>query len=52
MNCDIKDIQLAEKGRLRVEWAKQSMPVLEIIRKQFEKEKQLKIKFFLMQGKY
>jgi len=42
MNCDVKDIQLAEKGRLRVEWAKQSMPVLQLIRKQFEKEKPLR----------
>ena len=28
MNYDIKDINLAEKGRLRIEWAGKSMPVL------------------------
>jgi len=39
---DIKDIGLAEKGRLRVEWAEKSMPVLQVIRGQFEKEKPLK----------
>jgi len=39
---DVKDIKLADKGRLRIEWANQSMPVLNIIRKRFEKEKPLK----------
>ena len=42
MDCDIKDIKLAEKGRLRIEWAAMSMPVLETIRKRFAKEKPLK----------
>jgi adenosylhomocysteinase len=42
MNYDIKDIKLAEKGRLRIEWAGMSMPVLKIIRERFEKEKPLK----------
>jgi adenosylhomocysteinase len=32
---DVKDIALAERGRRRVEWAFQSMPVLQAIRKQF-----------------
>lgn len=41
MNYDIKDINLAEKGKLRIEWAKQDMPVLELIRQRFEKEKPL-----------
>ncbi len=41
MNYDIKDIGLAEKGKLRIEWAKQDMPVLELIRQRFEKEKPL-----------
>ena len=41
MNYDIKDIKLAEKGRLRIEWANQSMPVLNLIRERFEKEKPL-----------
>lgn len=41
MNYDIKDINLAQKGKLRIEWANQNMPVLEIIRHRFEKEKPL-----------
>ncbi len=39
MDYDIKDIQLSEKGRLRMEWAEQSMPVLRTIKKRFKKEK-------------
>ena len=39
MEYDIKDIDLAEKGRLRVEWAEMSMPVLKKIRARFETEK-------------
>jgi len=42
VDFDIKDINLAEKGRLRIEWANQSMPVLNLIQKRFEKEKPLK----------
>jgi adenosylhomocysteinase len=42
MDYDIRDISLAEKGRLRIEWAGMSMPVLEIIRERFLKEKPLK----------
>ncbi len=42
MEYDVKDIGLAEKGRLRVEWAMRSMPVLQVIEKQFRKEKPLK----------
>ena len=42
MNYDIKDINLAEKGRLRIEWAEMSMPVLAKIRERFSKEKPLK----------
>lgn len=41
MNFDIKDSGLAEKGRLRVEWATQSMPVLRSIRERFASEKPL-----------
>jgi len=41
MDFDIKDINLAEKGRLRIEWANKSMPVLNSIRERFEKEKPL-----------
>ena len=39
---DIKDIQLAEGGRRRIEWAEREMPVLRSIRERFEKEKPLK----------
>ena len=41
MNYDIKDIDLAGRGRLRVEWANHSMPVLDAIRKRFEQDKPL-----------
>ena len=42
MRYHVKDIKLAEKGRLRIEWANEYMPVLELIRKRFLKEKPLK----------
>ena len=42
MDYDIKDISLAEKGRLRIEWAEMSMAVLRKIRERFENEKPLK----------
>jgi len=41
MNYDIKDISLASQGKLRIEWAAESMPVLNLIRKRFQKEKPL-----------
>lgn len=42
MKYDIKDIRLAEDGKLSVEWANKSMPVLNSIKARFEKEKPLK----------
>jgi adenosylhomocysteinase len=39
---DIKDIKLAQKGKLRTEWAAQEMPVLKSISERFKKEKPLK----------
>src|SRR3990167_10635869 len=39
---DIKDIRLAPKGKLRIEWARRSMPVLVKIANRFAKEKPLK----------
>jgi adenosylhomocysteinase len=39
---DIKDINLAKKGKLRIEWAAQEMPVLKTIAERFHKEKPLK----------
>ncbi len=41
MDCHVKDQALAEKGRLRIEWAARSMPVLRSIRERFAKEKPL-----------
>ncbi len=40
-NYDVKDLNLADQGKLRVEWAKQDMPVLQGIAERFEKEKPL-----------
>lgn len=42
MKYDIKDKKLAAKGRLRIEWAAKSMPVLDQIAARFAKEKPLK----------
>ncbi len=42
MNYDIKDIQLAGQGTLRIEWAEQQMPVLRLIKKRFKKERPLR----------
>ncbi|RME87341.1 MAG: adenosylhomocysteinase [Anaerolineae bacterium] len=41
-NYDIKDINLAEGGLRRIEWAEREMPVLRLIRERFEREKPLK----------
>jgi S-adenosylhomocysteine hydrolase len=41
-NYDIKDIDLAEGGRRRMDWAENEMPVLRQIRERFKKEKPLK----------
>jgi adenosylhomocysteinase len=42
MNYDIKSIKLADKGRLRIEWAGKNMPVLGLIKERFSKERPLK----------
>lgn len=42
LGYDIKDINLAEKGALRIEWAERDMPVLRMIRERFREEKPLK----------
>src|SRR6202012_1280794 len=39
---DIKNIELADLGKRRIEWANQSMPVLQSIRKEFIKTQPLK----------
>ena len=42
MTGDVKDLALAEKGKRKIEWANQHMPVLQLIRKQFIKDQPLK----------
>lgn len=42
IKSDIRDINLAKKGKLRIEWAAQEMPVLKSIAERFKKEKPLK----------
>ena len=42
MDFDIKDKKLADKGKLRIEWAGHEMPVLKLIKERFAKEKPLK----------
>jgi len=42
MEFDIKDIQQAEGGRRRIDWAEREMPVLRTILERFRKEKPLK----------
>ena len=42
MDCDVKDMGLAEKGRDRIDWASREMRVLALIRERFEKEQPLK----------
>jgi adenosylhomocysteinase len=39
---DVKDINLAEEGKRKIEWAGQQMPVLGLIRDRFAKEQTLK----------
>lgn len=42
MEHHVKDIGLAKKGKLRIEWAEKDMPVLRLIKKRFKKEQPLK----------
>ncbi len=41
VKCDIRAKALAPKGKLRIEWADNQMPVLKLIRERFAKEKPL-----------
>jgi adenosylhomocysteinase len=41
MNYDVKDLALAGKGKDRIEWAQRLMPVLQLIRERFKREKPL-----------
>lgn len=42
MEHHVKDLSLADKGKLRIQWAEMEMPVLRQIRERFETEKPLK----------
>src|SRR5512136_16346 len=42
VNCDIKSLDFADLGKKRIDWANQSMKVLQIIRKEFIKNQPLK----------
>ncbi len=42
MRYDVRDLKLAKKGRLRIEWAEKNMPVLRLIRERFRKERPLR----------
>ncbi len=38
---DVKDLALAEEGNRRIEWAAREMPVINLIRERFAKERPL-----------
>ncbi len=42
MQSDVKDLNLSTKGRDRIEWSQQSMPVLQLIRERFSEQKPLR----------
>jgi adenosylhomocysteinase len=42
MDYDLKDLGLAQKGKLRMEWAGRAMPVLNLLKQRFAKGKPLK----------
>ncbi len=41
LDFDVKDLSLAANGLLRIEWAAREMPVIDFIRRRFQKEKPL-----------
>src|SRR2546423_15654269 len=41
MQFEVKDIRLADKGQARIDWARNSMGVLDLIRKRFARERAL-----------
>ena len=41
MDYDVKDLNLAGEGRIRIEWAERNMPVLRLIRERFARERVL-----------
>jgi adenosylhomocysteinase len=42
MKCDVRDLNLAEKGKRRKEWSQRFMPVIGFLGEKFSKEKLLK----------
>lgn len=42
IRSDVKNLTLASQGKLKIEWAGRSMPVLKLIEKRFSQEKPLK----------
>jgi adenosylhomocysteinase len=42
VDYDVKDIRLADQGRLKIEWAEATMPVLRLIKKRFQREQPLR----------
>ena len=47
-NYDVKDMKLADGGRLKIDWAEREMPVLRLIKERFSKEQPLKGLEFLL----
>lgn len=42
MEYDVKDLKLAAKGKLKIEWAGRFMPVIQFLKEKFAREKPLK----------
>ncbi|HAV40856.1 MAG TPA: adenosylhomocysteinase [Acidobacteria bacterium] len=42
MDYDLKDLSQAEAGRLKIEWASKSMPVLNLIKEKFKQDQSLR----------
>jgi adenosylhomocysteinase len=42
VDYDVKDIYAADQGRLKIEWAEATMPVLRLIKKRFKREQPLR----------
>ncbi|MEE8606472.1 MAG: adenosylhomocysteinase, partial [Nitrospiraceae bacterium] len=41
VDYDVKDIKLAAQGKLKIEWAEATMPVLRLIKKRFKRQRPL-----------
>jgi len=47
MDYDLKDLSQAEAGRLKIEWASKSMPVLNLIKEKFKQTSLCEASVFL-----